>query len=144
MRVRASANNGSATFWIPPDEAGIEQAEGDAHVVGRGGRGHFGWPAHRMVQVHTLVPDRVPDGIGDRFYVAMTPVDQDDVEVAVGAQRASPIASDRKKCQVTVGFSHGALGDGGEPFVGLGGVGPAEIVALELGARQEHPASFPE
>ena len=41
-------------------------------------------------------------------------------------------------------FLHGVVGQGGEPLVGLGGVGPTEIVALELGLRQERSTSFPE
>jgi hypothetical protein len=67
-----------------------------------------------------------------------------DVEVAVRAKGASPIAPDRKKSQVTCGFSHGTVGQGGEPFVSLGGVGPAEFVTLEVEAGEEPSTSFPE
>jgi hypothetical protein len=97
-----------------------------------------------MIQVHALVPDRIPDGVGDRLDVAVTTVDQDHIEVAVGAQRAPAISSDGQEGQVAVGLPDGPCRHTGEPFVGLGGVGPAERVALEVGVGQEGAAPFTE
>ena len=74
----------------------------------------------------------------------MTPVDQDDVEVAVGAQGAPAVPPDGQECQVAVGFSDGPCRHTGEPVVGLGGVGHAEGVALEIGAGQEGATPFTE
>ena len=130
-------------FRITPDQAGVQQAQGDADVIGRGGE-HLGRTANRVIEVHTLVPDRVPDGIGHRFYVAVTPVEQDHIEVAVGAKRTPAVAPDGQKGQVAVGFSNGAGRHAGEPFVGLGGVGPAERLTLKVGAGQEVAATFTE
>ena len=141
--ARALASSGSATLGSPQTRRASSRPEGDPHVVGRG-REHLGRPAHRMIEVHPLVPDRVPDGVGDGLDVAMPGVDEHHVEVAVGAERAPPVPPDGQKGQVAVGFSDGPVGQTGEPFVRLGGVGPAEGVALEVGPGQEGAAPFPE
>ena len=97
-----------------------------------------------MIEPHPFVPHRVPDGVGDRLYVPTPGMDEHDIEVAVGAERAPPVTPHGKKCQVTAIFSHGPVGQGREPVVGLLGVGPAEIVTLEVGLGEERSAPFPE
>jgi len=66
------------------------------------------------------------------------------IEVAIRAERASPVAPDREKGQVKVGFSNGTIRHAGEPFVRFGGVGPTEIIALEIGPRKQDLTPFSE
>jgi hypothetical protein len=113
---------------LAPDQTRVEEAEGDAHVVGRG-RQHLGGPPHRVVQVDTLVPHRVPDTVGHRLDVAMAIVDEHHIEVAVGTQRPPPVAAHGHQGQVPPGVPGGAVGQVGEPFVGLGGVAATEFLA---------------
>ena len=94
--------SGSATLASPQTTPPIEEAEGDPDVLG-GGAEHLGRPPHRVVEVHPLVPDRVPDGVGDRLDVPVAVVEQDHIEVAVGAQRAPPVAADGQEGQVAAG-----------------------------------------
>ncbi len=136
-------DQGVGDLVVPPDQAGIEQAECNPDVIGCGGE-DLARPPHRMVQPNPFVPDRVPDGVGDGLYVATAGMEEHDIEVAEGAERASPVPSDGKKCQVTVIFSQSPVRHGGEPFVGLRRVRPAEFVTLELGPGQEGATSFPE
>ena len=56
------------------DEAGVEQAQGDADVLGGDGQ-DFSRTTHRMVEVNALIPHRVPDGIGHGFDIAISTVD---------------------------------------------------------------------
>ena len=76
--------------------------------------------------MHALVPDRVPDGIGHGLDVAVAVVEQDDVQVAVRAQRAAPVAPHRQEGQVPVGGADRPIGHAREPLVGLVGVGVAK------------------
>ena len=111
-----------------PDQTPVEEAEGDAGVVGRRGQ-HLSGPSHRVVQVDALVPHRVPDAVRHRLDVAMAVVDEHHIEVAVGAQRPAPVAAHGHQGQVTPGVPGGAVGQVGEPFVSLGGVAAAEFLA---------------
>jgi hypothetical protein len=74
----------------------------------------------------------------------MAVMEEDDIEVAVGTQRASPEAPDGKKCQVAAAFPNRTIGQAGEPFVRFGGVGPAECITLEFGSGEQSAAPFPE
>ena len=115
---------------LAPDQPAVEEAEGDPDVLG-GGAEHLGGPADRVVEVHALVPDRVPDGVGDRPDVPVAVVDEHHIEVAVGAQRAPAVAADGDQGQVPLVVAGGPFGQAGEPGIGLGGVAAAEFLALE-------------
>ena len=80
---------------LAPDPAAVEEPERHPHVVGRG-REHLGRPAHRMVEVHPFIPHRVPDGVGHGPDVPVAGVDEHHIEVAVGAERAPAVSSDRQ------------------------------------------------
>ncbi len=56
---------------LAPDEAPVEQAERDAHVLG-GHAEHLGGAADGVIEVHALVPHGVPDGVGDLPDVPVT------------------------------------------------------------------------
>ena len=128
---------------LAPDPAPVEEAERDAHVLGRRAE-HLGGPAHRVVEVHALVPHRVPDAVGHGADVAAAVVDQHHIEVAVGAQRPPPVPADGHEGQVPLVVAAGPIGQLGEPGVGLVGVAPAEFLAHEAGLGQQPAASFPQ
>ena len=93
---------------LTPDHARIEQAQGDPDVLGRGGQHLLGAP-DRVVELDALVPHRVPDAVGDGLDVPVTGVDQDHVEVAVGAQRLPPVAPHGQEGQVALGVLGGLV-----------------------------------
>ncbi len=86
---------------LAPHHPAVEQAQGHPHVLG-GGAQHLRGAANRVVEVHTLVPDRVPDGVGDGLDLPVAVVDQHHVEVAVGAQGARPYppTATRARCRL--------------------------------------------
>jgi len=94
---------------LTPDQPGVEQSQRGAHVFSGDGE-NLGGPADRVVEVHALVPDGIPDGIGDRFDVAIALVDEDHVQVAVRAQRASSIAPDGHEGEVAAVVPGGLFG----------------------------------
>ena len=114
---------------LSPDEATIEETEGDAGVFGRCAQ-DFGGPAHRVIEMHALVPHRVPDAVGDLLDVARAVVDEHHVEVAVRAQRAAPVAAHGDQGQVPPVVARRPLGQAREPRIGLGRVAPAEFLVL--------------
>ena len=87
---------------LTPDEPSVEQAERHPHVLGGGGE-HLGGPADRVVEVDPLVPDRVPDGVGDLGDVPVSVVDEHHIEVAVGAEGAPAVAAHGDEGQVPAG-----------------------------------------
>ncbi len=127
---------------LAPDKPAVEQAERHPHVLG-GGAEDLGGAADRVVEVDTLVPHRVPDGVGDLPDVPVAVVDQHHIEVAVGAQRAPSVAADGHQGQVALGVAGGPLGQVREPVVGLSGVAPAEFLALQprLGQQVAAPVT---
>ncbi len=128
---------------LAPDPAAVEEAEGDPDIAG-GGADHLGRPAHRMVEVHPLVPDRVPDGVGHLLDGAVAVVDQHHVQVRIGAQRAPAVAADRQEGQVAAGVAGGPFGHQGQPCIGFGGVLAAEFLALEPRVGQQGLAPIAE
>ncbi len=87
---------------LTPDHARIEQAESDPDVFGGDGQDLLG-AADRVVELDALVPDGVPDPVGDGLDVPVAGVDEDDVQIAVGAQRLPPVAADGQEGQVALG-----------------------------------------
>ena len=108
---------------LAPDETAIEESERDADVLGGGGE-HLGGSAHGVVEVHPLVPDRVPDAVGDDSDVAPAVVDEDHIEVAVGAQGAPPVPAHRHQGQVPLAVAGDPVRQVREPGVGLRGCTP--------------------
>ena len=67
----------------------------------------------------------------------MAVVDEDHVEVAVGAQGAPAVPSDGDEGHVSPGVTGDPVGEAREPGVGFGGVAAAERLPPELGLGQE-------
>ena len=76
---------GFGHLGLAPDEAPVEETERDPGVLGRRAE-HLGGPAHRVVEVHALVPHRVPDPVGHGPDVPAPIVDEHHIEVAEGTQ----------------------------------------------------------
>ena len=125
----AFSRSGSATRRSPQTMRPSSRPEGDPDVLGGGGQ-HLRGPADRVVELDALVPDRVPDGVGDGLDVPVAVVDEDDVEVAVGAQRSAGRSRRRPGGPGAAGRPGGPVGQVREPGVGLGGVAAAEFLAL--------------
>ena len=126
---------------LAPDESAIEKAERDPHVLG--GRGQdLRRLAHGVVEVHALVPHRVPDGVGDGLDVPVAVVDEDHIEVAVGAQGAPPVPAHGQEGQVPGVLSGRLVGQPGEPGVRLGSVAAAEFHSHQAGLGQQGPPPF--
>ena len=123
-------------LWLSPDHAPVEEAQRDPGVLGGGGQ-HLGRPADRMVEVDALVPDRVPDAVGDGLDVPVAVVDEDHVEVAVGAQGAAAVPADGDQGHVPPGVTGSPVGEVGEPGIRFGGVAVAELLPREPGLGEE-------
>ena len=121
---------------LAPDETTVEEPERHPHVLG-GGAEHLGGPAHGVVEVHALVPHRVPDAVGDLADVPVAVVDEHHIEVAVGAQRAPPVPAHGDEGQVPLIVACDPLGQAREPGIRLGSVAPAEFLAPQSGLRQQ-------
>ena len=141
--LRALTSNGSATLGSPHTRRASSRPRA-TRTSSAAISQDLTRPPYRMIQPDPFVPNRIPDRICDRLYVPTSGVEEHDIEVAVGAERAPPVTPYGKKCQVAVVFSDGTLGHTGKPFVGLGGVGPAEIVTFEVGLGEERGTPFPE
>ena len=102
-----------------------------------GAVGLVGGPPDGVVEVHALVPDGVPDPVGDGLDVPVAGVDEDDVQIAVGAQRLPPVAADGQEGQVALGVLGCLVRQLGEPGVGFGGIAAAEFLTLEPGFLEE-------
>ncbi len=124
---------------LAPDETAVEEPEGHPHVLG-GGAEDLGWAADGVVEVDALVPHGVPDAVGDLADVAVAVVDEHHVEVAVGAQRSPAVAADGDEGQVSFVVARDPLGQAREPGIRLGGVAPAEFLALQPRFRQQAAA----
>ncbi len=97
-----------------------------------------------MVEVDSLVPDGVPDGVGDLGDIPVTVVDQHHIEVAVGTERAPPIAAHGNEGEVPAGVASSLFGQAREPGVGLGRIAPAEFLAPEPRLGQQSAAPITE
>ncbi len=95
---------------LAPDHAPVEQSQRDPGVLSGGGK-HLGGATDRMVQVHAFIPDRIPDAVGDGLDVPVAVVDEDDVEVAVGAQRATAVPAHGDEGHVTPGVPGDPVGE---------------------------------
>ena len=128
---------------LAPDEPAVQQTERHPHVLG-GGTQHFGGPADGVVEVHSFVPHRVPDGVGDLRDVPVAVVDEHHIEVAIGAERGPAVPADGNQGQMPGGVAGGAFGQAGEPDVRLGRIAPTELLPLQAGFGQEPAASIPQ
>ena len=144
--AQAVAPGGSGFFeqrlghsGFAPHHPAVKQSECHPHVLGRNAE-HLGGATNGVVEVHTLVPDRVPDGVGNLPDLPVAVVDQHHIEVAVGAQGGSAVTADCHEGQVPRGVARGPFGQAGEPGIGLGGVTPAEFLALQPGLGQQAAA----
>ena len=115
----------------------VEQPELDPEVSS-GHLQHLRSSSDGMVEVDTFVPDGVPDGVCHTPDVpSTTTVDENDIEIAEGAQLAPPVAPHGHKCdavRIPVGCP---LEQSGQPPVGRGRECSGEFVALEVGSRQQ-------
>ena len=135
-RSSARASSGVDDLGVPGHQATVEQAELGPQVVG----GHvedLGRPADRVVEAHPLVPDRIPDGVGDGADVPPTLVDEDHVEVAAGTELAPAVAADRHQSEAPEVPVGGVVQEPRQPGVGGVGQGMAEVVAVEVGSLEK-------
>ncbi len=82
------------------------------------------------------VPDRVPDGIGERLDPAPAVVDQEQVEVAAGRQLAAPVSADGQQGHALVVAAGGPGEHLLQPGVGGLGVAPAPVDAGQTSDRR--------
>ena len=80
--------------WVAGDDPGAEQSGGGVEVVA-GQVERLADGAHAVAQVEALVPDRVPDAVGQSGHVAPAIVDEHEVDVALGTQLRPPVTADR-------------------------------------------------
>ena len=78
--------------------AGAQQRGRRVEVVGREAE-RFTNRAHAVAELQALVPDRIPDAIGDRANVDALVAQQHDVDVARRAQLGSPVPADRRRAR---------------------------------------------
>lgn len=83
---------------ITGHQATVEQAELGPEVVGRDGQ-DLRRATHRVVEAHSLVPHRIPDGVGDGFDILAALVDEHHVEVATGAELAPAVPAHRHQSE---------------------------------------------
>ena len=99
--------------------AHLQERGGGVEVVG-GERQRLLRRAHRVPELHSLVPDRVPDAIGQGADVGAPGVEQHDVDVGLQAELGAAVAAD---------------GDQGHP------AGAALRLAPSRGARASQPST---
>ena len=119
---------------VARDVAGVEQAEQDGEIL-PGQPTAFVDRAHRVVEAHARVPDRVPDLVCQRGDRARAGVEQDEVEVAAGRELAPPVPADCCQRDPAVPVPRRCAGRGKDvtdPRVGEGG--------QRLPARETRPS----
>ena len=119
--------------------AHLEQGGGGVEVVG-GQRQRLLGRAHGVAELHPLVPDRVPDAVGQGADVGAPGVEEHDVDVGLQAELGSAVAADRDEGDVAGAALR--LGGGeelGEPVVDEVAVGPAERPADQGAVALERP-----
>ena len=89
-------NTDSPISGSPDDDSPVQEAELHPQVLSGHGE-DLGRRPDRVVEADAFVPDRVPDRVGDCRHVAPLVVDEHHVEVAVGAELASAVSSDRQE-----------------------------------------------
>ena len=128
---------------LAPHEPAVEQAERDPDVLGRRAE-DLGGTAHRVVEVDPLVPDRVPDGVGDLPDVPVSVVDEHHIEVAVRAEGTPPVAPHSHESEVSFDVTGGPFGQAGEPGVRLGGIAATKFLAPQPRLGQQPAAPITE
>ena len=92
---------------VARDAAGVEQAQGHLDVGVHGAAHLLGGP-HAVIQVQPGVPDRVPDGVGDRLDAAPPVVHEQQVQVAARRDLAPAVAADGQQRHPLVVAAGGA------------------------------------
>ena len=128
---------------LAPHEPAVEQAERHPNVLG-GRAEDLGGTPDRVVEVDPLVPDRIPDGVGDLPHVPMSVVDEHHIEVAVRAERAPAVSPYRNEGQVSLDVSGCPFGQAGEPIVRLGGIAATKFLAPQARLGQQPAAPITE
>ena len=134
---------GLRDLGLSPDKTAVEQAQRHADVLG-GRAEDLGRPPDRVVEVYPLVPDRVPDGVGDLPDVPVAVVDEHYIEVAVRAERAPPVAPHGHEREVPFDIAGCPFGQAGEPGVGLCGITATKFLAPQPGLGQQPAAPITE
>ena len=128
---------------LAPHEPAVEQAERHPDVLG-GRAEDLGGTPDRVVEVDPLVPDRVPDGVGDLPDVPVAVVDEHHIEVAVRAERAPPVAPHGHESEVPFDVTGGPFGQAGEPGVRLGGIAATKFLSPQPRLGQQPAAPITE
>ena len=80
-------------LWITPDHTGIKESEGDAQVLLGDAQDVLRLP-DGVVDLDALVPQRVPQGLGDLLDIASTLMDEQKIKIRVRAQLTAAVAPD--------------------------------------------------
>jgi hypothetical protein len=98
-RLAGLGGEASGEACVARDQSGAEQRRGRLEVVG-GELERLAHGPHRMAEFRSFVPEWVPERAGDRLDVIGALVEQEEVEVAVGAQFGTAVTPDRNECDV--------------------------------------------
>ena len=121
---------------ITGDVAGSQQRGGGVEVA-RGQAQRLLRRRDAVAEVQALLPDRVPDGIGDRRHVGMCLVEEHDVDVAARGKLGAPVAPDRHERQPGRLAERGLLEELREPGVDEVRVRPAPGRSRRRGVGQQ-------
>ena len=93
-----------------------------------------------MIELYTLVPDRIPDGISNAGYVRLVAMYKQDIEVAVRIQLSSPVPSHGQKRYAS--YSSRSLSDSTQerffdPSIRFGGIQATPIQSPSTCIGQE-------
>jgi hypothetical protein len=128
----------------------LQERRGRVEVVGGEGEG-LAHRAHGVAELHALVPDRVPEPVGQGADVGPPGVEEQHVDVGLEAQLRPPVAADGDEGHVPAPVALPHRGEElGQPGVDEVAVGPAQIPPDErgvlgqrgAGGRQLHHASL--
>ncbi len=110
---------GGGEVGVAGEVAGVEEAEVDLEVAA-GGLAGLGGGAYGVVEGEALVPDGVPEAVGDGGDLGRAGgavVQEQDVEVAAGGELAAPVAADGDERDAPGGAqetAEPAVGDAGQ------------------------------
>ena len=100
--------------------------------------------ADTVVEADAFVPDGIPDPISNSGNVTAPAVDEDEVEVRVGAEFTAPVAADGHEGHVLRVAAGCPIDEVCQPLVGGSGVGGAERIAVQARIGEEFVALEPE
>jgi len=117
--------------FVARDSAAVKEPELGAQV-GSGNLEDLGRAAYGVVEPNPLVPHGVPHSVSQCLDVAVRLVDENDVEVAVGAKLAASVSADSDQGYAARVVTRGSQQKLSHPLVGGSGERAAESVTLQV------------